>query len=126
MTHLLFVCTFGRDRSATAAAMYDGIDGITADYGGVHPLAKRPVTDAMLLTADRIICFERSHVLALERRWTDRPTFPWKPPTVLNIANRYSKAAMALQLLISARMRQRVPELGSPTVRIFSEPKGVR
>jgi len=122
MTNILFVCSYGRDRSATAAAMYHGINDLKTDHGGVHPQAKRPVTAAMIDAADLIVCFEEHHRKGLERL-VSKVKLVGKRSVVLSIANRYGRGSMTLQLLISARMRQRVRELGEPTVRILSQPR---
>ena len=54
---LLFVCSFGRDRSATAAALYHGFAGIEAKHGGVHRHAHTPATADLVQWADQIVCF---------------------------------------------------------------------
>ncbi len=66
--HLLFVCSHGRHRSVTAAALFSQ-HGHDTRSAGCHPGAARPVTLADLEWADHIYVFERNHRNRLRSQW---------------------------------------------------------
>jgi predicted protein tyrosine phosphatase len=110
--NLLFVCSFGRDRSATAAALYDGQDGIKATHGGVHRHAKIPVTAAMVRAADTVIVFTRQHEWAVRRVF--RGEIEGKAVLCLHIENRYARGSAELTHRIIQEMQRVLPGLSAP------------
>jgi predicted protein tyrosine phosphatase len=109
---LLFVCSFGRDRSATAAALYDGHNGIAATHGGVHAHAKIPVTAAMVRAADTVIVFTRQHEWIVRRLFRDE--IEGKPVLCLHIENRYARGAADLTHRIIQEMQRILPSVTVP------------
>lgn len=57
--NILFVCEEGRCRSKTAAAIFNGLHGISARYAGIHPRAEVALSPYLLEWADEIVCMER-------------------------------------------------------------------
>jgi predicted protein tyrosine phosphatase len=102
--HLLFVCSFGRDRSAAAAALYDGLGGITTKHAGVHRHAVVPLTAEQVRWADQIICFTPQHVAALRRGF--RGLTDGKPVVCLGIENRYARGSAELVARIRHEMQR--------------------
>jgi predicted protein tyrosine phosphatase len=113
--HLLFVCSFGRDRSATAAALYDGLGGITTKHAGVHRHAVVPLTAEQVCWADQIICFTPQHVAAVRRGF--RGLMYGKPIVCLGIENRYRRGSAELERRIRREMQRVLSSLQgiSPT-----------
>ena len=67
--HILFVCSQGRMRSPTAAAMYEDHPAVHAKYGGTDRSALVPLTGDMIAWAALIIVFERTHRNILWKRF---------------------------------------------------------
>ena len=107
--NLLFVCSFGRDRSATAAALYDGQAGIAATHGGVHRHAHKPVTPAMVRSADTVIVFTRQHEWTVRRLFRDE--IEGKLVLCLHIENRYQRGSSDLVERIKREMQRVLPSL---------------
>lgn len=59
--NILFVCTEGRCRSKTAAAIFNGLQGIKARHAGIHPRAEVEISPYLIEWADEIFCMERRH-----------------------------------------------------------------
>lgn len=57
---LLFVCTAGRQRSPTAAKLFEGM-GYLTDYAGTHGMGDRRLTVQDLEWADLVIVMEEFH-----------------------------------------------------------------
>jgi predicted protein tyrosine phosphatase len=110
--NLLFVCSFGKDRSATASALYDGHDGIAATHGGVHRHAKTPVTPAMIRAADTVIVFTRQHEWTVRRVFRDE--IEGKPVLCLHIENRYARGSADLTHRIIREMQRVLPSVTVP------------
>ncbi len=116
---VLFVCGFGRDRSATAAVMYQGIGGVEARWGGINEAAVVPVGREAFAWADVVVYFEALHRRKAQRRFGETID-KGKRRYVLGIANRYRARAMGLQLMIAAKMDQ-VAELRTMTPRLLED-----
>jgi predicted protein tyrosine phosphatase len=113
--HLLFICSFGRDRSATAAALYHGQQGIAAQHAGVHRHAVVPLTAEQIRWADQIVCFTAQHVAAVRR--TFGAELAGKPIVCLDIENRYARGSAELVARIRHEMQRVLSSLQgiSPT-----------
>jgi predicted protein tyrosine phosphatase len=92
---LLFVCSFGKNRSRTAAELF-GEKGHDTDYAGLCS-ASRPVTPELLEWADIIFVFESAQAEELKAMWPD------KQPINLSIGSHYGHGDGALKRLILER-----------------------
>lgn len=111
---ILFVCSYGRDRSATAAALYRSVEGIETDHGGTYEQAHTPLNDWQVAWADLIVVFTAHHQVQLRHRFgglLDR-----KPVICLGIENRYPKGSAVLCRRIVRAMRHQVQGIAHPIV----------
>jgi predicted protein tyrosine phosphatase len=107
--NLLFVCSFGRDRSATAAGLYDGQDGIKAKHAGVSRHAYTPLTGEKVRWADTVIVFTRQHEWTVRRLFRDE--IEGKPVLCLQIENRYQRGSPDLTRRIKQEMQRVLPSV---------------
>lgn len=113
---LLFVCSYGKDRSATAAALYLAHDPtILARHGGMHRLAYRPVQKADVVWATTIVVFMPHHATQLRAKFAG--CVDDKPVVCLGIDNRYQFGARALEAWIIREMRTRIGWISHPPLR---------
>lgn len=108
---LLFVCSFGRDRSPTAAAIYQEI-GYDVRYGGVKPKAFQALTKEDLEWAEVVLVFSSAVLVQLGELCGG--FVKGKHIINLDIPNRYLFGAPALQHRIIQAMRKWLPELDHP------------
>lgn len=108
---LLFVCSFGRDRSPTAAALYQEI-GYDVRYGGVKPKAFQPLAKDDLEWAEIVVVF--SSVVLIQLGDLCGGIIKGKQIVNLDIKNQYLFGAPALQHKIIRAMRKWLPELDHP------------
>lgn len=117
---VLFVCSFGRDRSPTAAGLYHGLEGWEARSGGLHARSQNPVTEKKLRWADVIVTFMPDHTAELRRRFG--PLLDGRRIECLEIANTFTVGAPLLKDLIAQRMQGRLVGLPTPILDGRSEP----
>lgn len=100
---VLFVCTAGMLRSATAARLFSlpPYDWNTRACGAAH-YALIPLTDSLLYWADEIYCMERKHALAVEELLPDM-MFKVK---VLDIGDVYMYRDARLEELLRRRIEE--------------------
>ena len=110
--NILFVCSFGRDRSATGAKLYRVLPEFVTDHAGVHPHAHRPLQEAQVTWADLIVTFTRDHLTHLCLQCP--AAMIGKEVVCLNIQNRYAKGAKELEDRILTEMQRCRPDLPSP------------
>lgn len=108
--HVLFVCTANVDRSRTAEDLYAGDPRFEVRSAGVAAFATVPVTQDLLLWADRVFVMcerEDQHQTLLRCRFpnVDRPTFD------LDVPDRWRRGDPELVGLLLRRLR---PHLGPP------------
>ena len=69
--HVLFVCSRNQWRSPTGEAVFRRVPGIEARSGGVSASARRRVTEADLLWADRVYAMQSEHARRLRREFSN-------------------------------------------------------
>ena len=115
MKQILFVCSFGKDRSRTGADLYK-LTGYKTDFGGVHPLAYRQLTAAQLAWADLIVTFTRNHREKVEALAAWHNIGVEGKSVCLQIQNRYKHGDVDLDRRIIQEMRKVAPDLVHPVL----------
>jgi protein-tyrosine phosphatase len=109
---ILFVCTANVDRSRTAEDLYRRDERYEVRSAGVAPFATVPLTEELLLWADRVFVMneEEDH-----HRTFIRVRFPnvERPVVDLDIEDRWARGDRELEERILRRLR---PHLGAPRV----------
>ena len=90
MKKILFICLFGRDRSARAVEIIKeefSNDEFEAKCAGVSEIADTPLTEQAIEWTEKIVCMEREHRDALFQRFPEARS---KEVVVWNIPNYFS------------------------------------
>lgn len=107
---ILFVCTANVDRSKTAEDLYRDDERYEVLSAGVAPFATRPLTEELLLWADRVFVMnerEDRHRTLIRIRFPDVD----RPLVDLDIEDRWPRGDPELVARILRRLR---PHLGPP------------
>jgi predicted protein tyrosine phosphatase len=102
---ILFVCTANKLRSPTAQAVFAEHPGIEARSAGLDASAPRPLTDQLVLWADRLFVMDQRHRNIIRRRF--KHSLGSRPVIVLGIPDEYS----FMQAELVALLKERVPPL---------------
>ncbi|HEX9187935.1 MAG TPA: protein-tyrosine-phosphatase [Vicinamibacteria bacterium] len=107
---ILFVCTANVDRSRTAEDLYRGDERYEVRSAGVAPFATVPLTEEMLLWADRVFVMNEEED---RHRTFIRVKFPHveRPVVDLDIEDRWARGDPELEDRILRGLR---PHLGAP------------
>lgn len=97
--NILFVCTMGKMRSATAAALFKGHPIHTARCAGTSPKSKKRLTYSKIEWADYIIPFEKGHYGTARALGGGT-----RVAAALNIQDRYSYMNKELVELLKSRL----------------------
>jgi predicted protein tyrosine phosphatase len=104
ITKLLFVCSFNRDRSATAELLYRNQPGFEVKSAGTSEFAITPLSEPLLDWADIIVAMECEHESFIRLRYAN--SISEKPIFCLEIPDNYCFMNDTLVNLIKERMDQ--------------------
>jgi len=110
--HVLFVCSYGRMRSPTAANLFRDYPGLETSWGGTSSFAEVPVDAARVDWADAVFVMEPTHRDALRERFSAQ--LADKPVVVLGIPDLYPYMDPELVGLLRAEV---IPQLDRLTGR---------
>ncbi len=102
--HLLFICSFGHDRSPAAAALFFDSPKYEAKFAGTSPLADIAVTTEAIRWADLIFVMEPEHKRFLLENF--HSTLKTKQEIILlDVPNQFSRIDPRLLSLLRQKLR---------------------
>ncbi len=116
---LLFLCSQGRLRSRTAAAIYSERPGVEARFAGLDADTDAPLQEVDVEWADHVLVMERSHHSQLSRRFKEQVR--GKRVHVLDIPDEYDYMQPELVRLLKTRVGRCVGAAIDETLNLWSD-----
>ena len=108
---VLFVCTANKLRSPTAEDVFRNYPGIEAISAGTDAQAPRPLTSALVASADLIFAMETHHRERIRKKYRQRP--PDSRIIALHIPDEYERGDPALIALLREKVEPRLASIVS-------------
>ncbi|WP_366555335.1 low molecular weight protein tyrosine phosphatase family protein [Aquibaculum sediminis] len=103
---ILFVCTVNRLRSPTAEDVFRDRPGIEVISAGTDSDSQRPLTKALVASADMIFAMESHHRERIRKKFKQRP--PDNRIITLNIPDEYERGDPELVTLLKEKIEPRL------------------